>query len=169
MTKTPGQIAYEAQRSSKAIDNPGFLQSMKWHQLDDWDRSHWESAAQAVRAPLEHQIELIQSVLGTEEEGSQGIGIGSPIFHREETTRRHRPSNRDEAMNKTELLPCPFCGSNKIERKFENPHPFVRCGECGATGPKRLLLCLADDSWNRRTPTIPEVHAAREANEEAQV
>lgn len=60
MTKTPGQIAYEAQRASKAIDNPGFLQSMKWHQLDDWDRSHWESAAQAVRAPLLEELNALR-------------------------------------------------------------------------------------------------------------
>lgn len=68
------------------------------------------------------------------------------------------------------LLPCPFCGSTNIISAPTRGFPVAtECNTCGCEGPSKLTYKEADEAWNRRTPTLPEVHAAREANEEAQL
>lgn len=60
-------------------------------------------------------------------------------------------------VNKKELLPCPFCGSNdiKILTKFD---PYVTCGNCLSFGPSPIETDLEHSKtmteiislWNTR-------------------
>ena len=55
-------------------------------------------------------------------------------------------------MDKSELLPCPFCGGSAVVNDWhysgtgasgmETPHPFVICTQCGCELPK-----VACDDW----------------------
>lgn len=44
-------------------------------------------------------------------------------------------------------LPCPFCGSHKLE---ENSEYRVKCNSCGAVGPKVYGLQCSSAKWNKR-------------------
>lgn len=63
----------------------------------------------------------------------------------------------------TELLPCPFCGSGKVETTGSMSRTEVWCDSCNATGPsifhggptddrRTLNRCEAEAiaAWNRR-------------------
>ena len=58
------------------------------------------------------------------------------------------------------MKPCPFCGSENVGYSY-GAHPdgrelsFISCSDCGARGPARTYLCLADDdesegAWDTR-------------------
>lgn len=50
------------------------------------------------------------------------------------------------------LKKCPFCGTkNVIAAGGTATPPFVRCNDCGATGPTRQTYEEAIEAWNRRT------------------
>lgn len=64
-------------------------------------------------------------------------------------------------MPRTELKPCPFCGSNDIEPMtvYDGPPDFIVsvCKGCGARGPEapdgKTYIHEPDDAvaaWNRR-------------------
>ncbi len=44
------------------------------------------------------------------------------------------------------LKACPFCGSNAVAVVGS----FVRCGNCGATGPFGATVEAAVENWNER-------------------
>ena len=57
----------------------------------------------------------------------------------------------------TDLLPCPFCGSNNLRYEFCGSQGYIECNECGTQGPcdERAAdpICDLDaacDAWNRR-------------------
>ncbi len=52
-------------------------------------------------------------------------------------------------------LPCPFCGSTRLENFDGN---YLRCIDCGACGPPNALPV---NTWNRRVPERPLRAAAR--------
>lgn len=61
-------------------------------------------------------------------------------------------SERPDAIRKTELKPCPFCGSNRVCRHYimgQNRF-IVRCFECGITTQSFLDVNDAVKIWNRR-------------------
>ena len=54
-----------------------------------------------------------------------------------------------------ELKPCPFCGNWCLVPGYDVAGKFVRCNECGATGPRvKFDGDLEDEkeieAWNRR-------------------
>ncbi|MBD1602407.1 Lar family restriction alleviation protein [Pseudomonas typographi] len=51
--------------------------------------------------------------------------------------------------DKTELLPCPFCGSNNLRHEIRS-HSFVECLDCGCDGPLRPHMSASKDAWNAR-------------------
>lgn len=48
--------------------------------------------------------------------------------------------------DKTELLPCPFCGSTNLVKS-----PWIECDNCGAMGPSPRDCDNYSGEWNRRT------------------
>ena len=62
-------------------------------------------------------------------------------------------SERSDAIRKTGLKPCPFCGSDRVCRHYMmGRNRFtVRCLECGITTPSFLDVNDAVKIWNRRT------------------
>ena len=59
----------------------------------------------------------------------------------------------------TDLLPCPFCGSDDAEVYPDYP-VYVKCGACGTCGPcvrnsgNEWALAKAVELWNRRAPSL---------------
>lgn len=55
-------------------------------------------------------------------------------------------------MAKTELLPCPFCGSDQVGWMIvtSNPRQKVVGCACGAEGPPRSKRADAIAAWNTR-------------------
>ena len=51
-------------------------------------------------------------------------------------------------MSKTQIDPCPFCGSNKVHVDVTTVHR-VRCNDCMAQGPVDLLREGAVQKWNQ--------------------
>ena len=49
----------------------------------------------------------------------------------------------------TELLSCPFCGS-EAKNEIDMPWRFVQCCECMTTGPETYNAEEAIAAWNRR-------------------
>lgn len=47
--------------------------------------------------------------------------------------------------DKTELLPCPFCGSTNLVKS-----PWIECDNCGAMGPSPRDCDNYSGEWNRR-------------------
>lgn len=48
------------------------------------------------------------------------------------------------------MKPCPFCGSDDVGYSYREHSDgrklsFIACGNCGASGPARTYLSLADD------------------------
>ena len=64
----------------------------------------------------------------------------------------------------TDILPCPFCGSNEVHHEFDLPLVFIECSKCGTEGPRfqpsGAAICdheAAHAAWNRRAAlTQPE-------------
>lgn len=50
-----------------------------------------------------------------------------------------------------ELLPCPFCGSKKIEVMYLYFRPYIICEKCHAQIPCYNNYKDAKKAWNRRT------------------
>lgn len=59
-------------------------------------------------------------------------------------------------MNEQELLPCPFCGSGKVEiRGFDNDTSCdCACTSCRARSGRFADTWSAVDAWNRRAPRL---------------
>ena len=54
-------------------------------------------------------------------------------------------------MSKTELKPCPFCGSKNIDLvDYSAVIVFVQCDDCCATFPQFDTKEEAIEAWNRR-------------------
>ena len=54
------------------------------------------------------------------------------------------------------LLPCPFCGGNKVrisrsEGMNYEPYYFVYCHKCAAEGPFKSIESEAITAWNTRS------------------
>ena len=58
-------------------------------------------------------------------------------------------------MTDTELLPCPFCGSDNIQAGGDDKVVGVYCHNCGATGPNGYLTINGDFEWNTRIAALP--------------
>jgi Lar family restriction alleviation protein len=63
----------------------------------------------------------------------------------------------------SELLPCPFCGSDDIEQIEGDRYAgqsgdwcAIRCGKCEAEGPHVWGFPKAVAAWNRRAPAQGE-------------
>lgn len=48
------------------------------------------------------------------------------------------------------MLPCPFCGCNKIETVFDYNNSYVMCVKCKATGPDADDNTLAEEAWDNQ-------------------
>lgn len=70
MTKTPGQIAYEAHVQNRFQEYPSKSEQY-WTRESDRNKSSWESAAQAVRAPLVEELNALRIAFA---EASQDAG-----------------------------------------------------------------------------------------------
>ena len=58
---------------------------------------------------------------------------------------------------KTKLLPCPFCGSqniDKIQLSDEKRAHYIRCNTCGAVSGLWPSFRSATAGWNRRMPEL---------------
>lgn len=54
------------------------------------------------------------------------------------------------------LKPCPFCGSDKIQKARRMGFPVATlCLQCCAEGPQRLTGREADIAWNNRNEAKP--------------
>lgn len=55
-------------------------------------------------------------------------------------------------------LPCPFCGGFDLESCRDDGFAWVRCKDCGATGPREDVVAIGPNeqrgaayrAWNRR-------------------
>lgn len=50
----------------------------------------------------------------------------------------------------SELKPCPFCGSNRIEVRYLCCRPYIICEKCHAQLPCYNTYTKAREAWNRR-------------------
>lgn len=55
----------------------------------------------------------------------------------------------------SELLPCPFCGSDHLDGSFGEAC-YVWCMYCGTEGPVSRDEKEAHELWNRRVPVEKE-------------
>lgn len=64
-----------------------------------------------------------------------------------------------------ELLPCPFCGGDAVERPFFRGMSIIRCRKCRADGKAGNTLYEAVAAWNRRTspPCPPDLTTQADA------
>lgn len=64
-----------------------------------------------------------------------------------------------------ELLPCPFCGGDAVERPFFRGMSIIRCRKCRADGKAGNTLDEAVAAWNRRTspPCPPDLTTQADA------
>ncbi len=55
-------------------------------------------------------------------------------------------------MDETKLLPCPFCGSDKVILRPEDNDTWghIRCLSCNALGPPACELNAINAAWNGR-------------------
>ena len=54
-------------------------------------------------------------------------------------------------MSEEKLLPCPFCGSRKVDVCRTNPYAcWIRCNACGADAESHKTRAGAFANWNRR-------------------
>lgn len=63
----------------------------------------------------------------------------------------------DNLSDDSNLLPCPFCGSNAVEYEFNGSKGYVECKECWAIGPEveeaNNPICDIEEAkraWNNR-------------------
>lgn len=56
----------------------------------------------------------------------------------------------------SELKPCPFCGSERVNVAEIAGNFFAVCGNCGAKGKQVATISGAVDAWNRRAGDVPE-------------
>lgn len=56
----------------------------------------------------------------------------------------------------SELKPCPFCGSERVNVAEIVGDFFAVCGNCGAQGKQRATISDAIGAWNRRAGDVPE-------------
>lgn len=64
-----------------------------------------------------------------------------------------------------DLLPCPFCGGDAVERPFFRGMSIIRCRKCRADGKAGNTLDEAVAAWNRRTspPCPPDLTTQADA------
>ena len=64
-----------------------------------------------------------------------------------------------------DLLPCPFCGGDGVERMFFPVMSIIRCRKCGADGQVGDTTEEAVAAWNRRTspPCPPDLTTQADA------
>ena len=65
----------------------------------------------------------------------------------------------EEIEHEYEVVPCPFCGSDKHQEFDESGDVgsklfYVRCTKCGARGPSEPGYVIAARRWNRSDPCI---------------
>lgn len=64
-----------------------------------------------------------------------------------------------------ELLPCPFCGGDAVERPFFTGMSIIRCDRCGSEGQPGGAAEGAAARWGRRTspPCPPDLTTQADA------
>lgn len=66
--------------------------------------------------------------------------------------------------DKSELLPCPFCASAKVECCYGLGATYlVECSSCETSGPRSMDRSIAIQSWNTRASLQPATRTAGEA------
>lgn len=56
----------------------------------------------------------------------------------------------------SELKPCPFCGSKRVNVAEIAGNFFAVCGNCGAEGKQMATISGAVGMWNNRAGDVPE-------------
>ncbi len=65
-----------------------------------------------------------------------------------------------ERITRTEIKPCPFCGSEKNRIDMDMDFRLqIKCENCGAMGPPAENLHDAAWAWNRRQGNEPRRYA----------
>lgn len=64
----------------------------------------------------------------------------------------------------TEPLPCPFCGSDRVQSLCVGECHYVRCYGCDAMGSEHLSADEAVAKWNRASQIVNDTKALCEAH-----